>query len=313
MKAARRRVAGVPTVPAALANTWPPTGEHWRPTPLAVSTDFAHGGRWTSLHSPQREWLWRHPDPSVARARCLVQPGDDFVDAGGVEECFPTVRGTPDHGGAWSRSWQVAKAQGAGDEYVDVDTLRLARRVTAGANGDVRMTYAVTGPPGACFIHAVHALLDVGPGARLVVPATPQVQLLDTPRDGQTTVTSWPAIMAGRPLHHLGPDDGTAVAALLLDCRAAVVVDGRDALVMGWRAQSPTDAGLCSLLLWRNLRGWPSRSPYRSIGIEPMIGCTATLTAPDSGPAGEPARLNTAGRFGWQLTLSSMRRADVGP
>ena len=177
----------------------------------------------------------------------------------------------------------------------------------------MRVRYAVTGPPGACFVHAVHALLDVGTGARLVVPATPRVQLLDTPRDGQSTATSWPASVAGSPLHHFGPDDGTAVAALLLDCRAAVVVDGRDALVMAWRAQSPTDAGLCSLLLWRNLRGWPSRNPYRSIGIEPMVGCTATLTTSHSGAAGEPARLRAEGRLGWQLTVSAMRRVDVGP
>ena len=303
----------VPTVPAALAGTWPPSGEHWRAAPLAVSTDSAHGGRWASLRSSEREWLWRHPDPAVARARSLVQPDDDFVDAGGVEECFPTVRGTPDHGGAWSRSWRVEKVQEAPGEHVDVGTLRLARRVTAGADGGVRVTYAVTGPPGACFIHAVHALLDVGPGARLVVPATPRVQLLDTPSDGQTTVTSWPATVAGRPLHHLGPDDGTAVAALVLDCRAAVVVEGRDALVMAWGTQSPDDAGPCSLLLWRNLRGWPSPNPYRSIGIEPMVGCTATLSTTDSGGAGEPARLPAEGRFEWQLTVSSMRRADIGP
>jgi hypothetical protein len=235
------------------------------------------------------------------------------VDAGGVEECFPTIRGRPDHGGAWSRSWQVARTQEAGGEHVDVEALRLARRVTTGAEGDVRMTYAVTGPPGACFVHAVHALLDVGPGARLVVPAAPRVQLLDTPREGRTTVTSWPVTVAGRPLHDLGPDDGTAVAALLLDCRAAVVVDDRDALVMTWRAQSPADTGLCSLLLWRNLRGWPSHNPYRSIGVEPMVGCTATLSAADAIAEGEPARLGAEGHFGWQLVVSSMRRVGSGP
>jgi hypothetical protein len=314
MKAPRGgSVTGAPTVPAALAGTWPPTGEHWRPTMLAVSTDSAHGGRWTAVRTSQREWLWRHPDPDVARARSLVQPGDDFVDAGGVEECFPTVRGSPDHGAAWSRPWHVAKAHGAGDEHVDVEALRLARRVTVGAEGEVRVKYAVTGPSGACFIHAVHALLDVGPGSVLVVPATPRVQLLDIPREGQTTATSWPATVAGRPLHHLGPDDGTAVAALLLDCRAAVVVDGRDALVMAWRTDSATDAGLCSLLLWRNLRGWPAGKPYRSIGIEPMVGRTATLATLDACAAAEPARLRADGRFGWELTVSSMRRVDVGP
>ena len=79
----------------------------------------------------------------------------------------------------------------------------------------------------------------------------------------------------------LGPDDGTAVCALLRQCREATVVDGDHALTFTW--DSTSDPDLCSLLLWRNLRGWPAPSPYRSIGIEPMIGRVADLAQ------GEPA------------------------
>ena len=32
-----------------------------------------------------------------------VYPLPEFVDAGGLEECLPTVRGRPDHGDIWSR------------------------------------------------------------------------------------------------------------------------------------------------------------------------------------------------------------------
>ena len=69
-----------------------------------------------------REWLWHHADP----ARTSVRPGAPFVDAGGLEECIPTVRGTPDHGLAWSRPWQRI-----GDEdVVDCAEFTLHRRVS---------------------------------------------------------------------------------------------------------------------------------------------------------------------------------------
>ncbi|MFC3894567.1 hypothetical protein ACFOWZ_24060 [Lentzea rhizosphaerae] len=69
--------------------------------PLHAEVDRDLGGRWTTLRTAHREWLWHRADP----ARSAVAPGDPFVDAGGLEECIPTVRGTPDHGDAWSRPW----------------------------------------------------------------------------------------------------------------------------------------------------------------------------------------------------------------
>jgi hypothetical protein len=301
-------VSGTARTLAAFAGRWPPAGERWHATALSVRTDAALGGRWTSLRTADREWLWRHRAPDVARARLRVRPGSEFVDAGGVEECFPTVRGEPDHGDAWSRPWHEAGGGTDGGEHVEVAALRLTRRFTADECG-VRVAYTVSGPPGARFVHAVHALLDVGPNARLVVPAAHRVHLLDTPHEGATTTTSWPPTVAGRPLDHLGPDDGTAVAALLPDCRAAVVVDGGEALALTWRATTPADDEMCSLLIWRNLGGWPEGAPYRSIGVEPMVGRTATLCPPHGRPApGEPARLGASGRFGWELSVSAARR-----
>ncbi|MGH3435092.1 MAG: hypothetical protein ACRDRN_01345 [Sciscionella sp.] len=54
------------------------------------------------MRAGDREWLWRREEPR----RDAVRPGDAFVDAGGIEECLPTVRGEPDHGDAWSRRWR---------------------------------------------------------------------------------------------------------------------------------------------------------------------------------------------------------------
>lgn len=267
---------------------------------MAVDTDLAHGGRWTSLRAlppaslpseqrelrvPAREWLWRHPDPGIARARAAVRPGVAFVDAGGVEECLPSVRGEPDHGAVWSRPWSA----GADGAHVVADGLRLDRRIRA--DGDVTVDYTIAGPPHAPVVHAVHALLDVSPAARLEAPGVRSAYLID-----RGVVAPWPD-----GLDHLGPDDGTATAAVLPGCAAVTVRDGADALDLAWH--SPSGAP-CSLLLWRNLRGWPSGAPYRSIGIEPMIGTAAALDAP--GP-GAPARLAPDGVLRWGLAVRAWR------
>ena len=71
-------------------------------------------------------------------------------------------------------------------------------------------------------------------------------------------------------LDRLRPDDGSAVCALLPGCSEVILIDGGDALRLRW--ESPQQPDACSLLLWRNLRGWPAGAPYRSVGIEPMVG-----------------------------------------
>jgi hypothetical protein len=255
----------------------------WAPRPLAVEADLDRGGRWTSLRTPDREWLWHNPDPAVARARGAVTPGAAFVDAGGVEECLPTVRGEPDHGAVWSRPWS--------DGCVTADGFHLQRRIDV--DGALTVDYTITGPPHAPFVHAVHALLDVSPDARLETPGVRTAYLVD-----QDSTVAWPA-----GLDRLGPDDGTATAAVLPGCAAVTVVDGLDALAFTWRAEP------ASLLLWRNLRGWPEASPYRSIGIEPMVGTTASLA--DPAPGG-PARLGPDGVFRWQLTVTAWRAKTSG-
>ncbi len=241
--------------------------------PLTVEVDERHGGRWTSLRTPTREWLWRNP--AVADARAAVGPGAAFVDAGGGEECFPTVRGVPDHGDVWTREWRAGT--------VRTGALTLRREIRGST-----VTYEVCGPPGTPIVHAVHLLLDVSEQARLEAAAT-TAHLLN----GPVGTVAWPS-----GLDALGPDDGTAVAAVLPGCAAATIVDGLDALALSWRVLAG-DAE-CSLLLWRNLRGWPAAGPYRSIGVEPMLGTAADLAGP-----GTPATIPTDGRLSWELTLSA--------
>ena len=142
----------------------------WRPVPLSVRTDPVSGGRWTSLRSFEREWLWINPDSEIAQARKRVLPGAAFIDAGGAEECFPTVRGKPDHGDAWTRTWSTDDAK----QTVDVPKVgRLSRRISG--DNPVAVHYEITGRPGTPFLHALHILLDLSTTARLTMPGSPRV------------------------------------------------------------------------------------------------------------------------------------------
>lgn len=260
----------------------------WRPVPLTWSVDAEHGGRWTSLRTAHREWLWTNPDPATAAGRADLGLATEppFVDAGGGEECWPTVRGEPDHGAAWSRPWSGPPD----DAEVTVPGLGVLRRTVRGTDA-VEVGYEIGGPPGLGFLHALHLLLDVGPGARLLVPGNPMARSVGDDGPGRP----WPD-----GLDRLGPDDGSAVCVLLTETGSVTVVDGPDALRLSWR--SLDQPGHCSLLVWRNLRGWPEQRPYRSIGVEPLLGRAADWrTAADD----ELARIGPAGRTGWDVTIEA--------
>lgn len=277
-----------------------------RPVALRVAYDAAHGGRWTSLHGGGREWLWRGPEPG----RHEVRPDDAFVDAGGLEECLPTVRGEPDHGEVWSRPWRSA---GPGTVVVERPTFTLTRRITD-SGGVVVADYRLAADPGYRFVWAAHALLDLSPGARLDAPAGtptrlhPEAAALLPPGSwpsGDPWLTGpWPApaglTVAGLTLDMFGPDDGTALGAVLLDCARVQVVDGADRLTLELECAGQPR----STALWRNLGGWPANGPYRSVGIEPMLGAAFDLA--DAGPD-DAAVVPPTGEVTWRLTISAHR------
>src|ERR1700760_86846 len=118
---------------------------------VTVATDLGHGGRWTSLRTGDREWLWsRSPATVLGAARDSVSPGDPFVDSGGLEECIPTVRGNPDHGSVWSRRWTV--------DGITVDDFTLSRAFRS-SPGELTVDYLLRAEPGYAFVWAAHALL----------------------------------------------------------------------------------------------------------------------------------------------------------
>ncbi|MCX5070996.1 hypothetical protein OHA84_36505 [Streptomyces sp. NBC_00513] len=273
--------------------------------PLTATTDPRHGGRWTSLRGGAREWLWHRPHG----AREPVRPGDAFVDAGGLEECLPTIRGNPDHGHAWSRPWQRT----GGEESVECPDFVLHRRIRPGPQG-LRAFYRLSADPGYRFLWAAHALLDVTPDARLTAPAATATRvfpeaahLIDAPWPDQSPYLTghWPTPL-GLPLERLGPDDGTAVGAILTGCPDVSVTDGPDTLRL--TLHTAADVPL-SIALWRNLRGYPAAGPYRSIGVEPMLGSVFDLAeAGDNDAATVPA----SGELRWELDISATRTPPPG-
>ena len=267
--------------------------------PLAVEVDAEHGGRWTSLHGGGREWLWRREDPR----RALVVPRDAFVDAGGLEECVPTVRGVPDHGDAWSRGWSpLTDGDAVLEHVVRCPDFVLTRRIEV-LDGVVVADYRLAAEPGFRFLWAGHALLDLSGQAALEADQGTETRVFSAGADW--VAGAWPA-PAGVRLDELGPDDGSAVGAVLVspeDTAAVAVRDGADRLHLSVRAPGqPT-----GVALWRNLGGFPIGAPYRSIGVEPMLGRVFDLAhAGDGDCAVTPA----SGEVRWQLTISAFRAKE---
>ncbi|MGD7788893.1 hypothetical protein ACQCX2_11255 [Propionibacteriaceae bacterium Y1700] len=252
---------------------------------VSIDTDLDHGGRWTSLVGGGREWLWQNPDPAISAARPTA--GAQFVDAGGGEECFPTVRGEPDHGALWGLRWSGTPQQAT----VDHDGWSVSRSIEHGV-----VDHLITGEPGRPFVHAMHLLLDLGPTARILLPDQPEARVLGAD-DGDDLYGTWPVI-GGVDLSRLGPGDGTATCAVLPGVTTCTIVDGHDQLHLRWRRIAGAGAGE-GLILWRNLYGWPD-PPYRSIGVEPMLGHTA-----DHSESALAARLDAEGRASWRLEVST--------
>lgn len=265
-----------------------------------VAVDLDRGGRWTSLYLAGREWLWGRDEPR----RSAVIPGDRFADAGGLEECVPTVRGVPDHGCAWARPWRDL---GDGAAQADCGTFTL-RRVIAVHDGLVTARYRLDADPGYRFVWAAHALLDVSAQATVTLPADTVIRLY--PEAAGLLGQPWPAgapfVTARWPgpgemrLDRLGPDDGTAVGAIAPGRGSATVCDGDDRLRLHLR----TDQNLpFSLALWRNLGGFPPGAPYRSIGVEPMLGAVFDLA--EASGADDAVTVPAAGSVEWQLDISA--------
>lgn len=279
----------------------PSNSADWSPVPARLETDLEHGGRWTSIRTgagPGREWLWHNGCAQTQAQRLVVDPdeiadGAGFVDAGGGEECFPQIRGVPDHGIAWCTRWRGTP----GEATVGTGYGTLTRRIVS--RGDaVRIDYEIEATKD--FVHAAHLLLELGERARLEFDTSgPPMTVLDWPEQGQQTNGTWPTLpvvgdRGGDDLSRFGAADGTARCAIITGVDRARLVDGDQALEVTWGGDAPTAA-----MIWRNLEGFPDDAPYRSIGFEPMLGTAAGMDEAGAVPAGH---------HHWWIELTGRRR-----
>lgn len=262
-------------------------------TGFLVTIDAEHGGRWTQLRDPQgREWLWDRPNP----ARNHVQPGDDFVDVGGIEECCPTIGSNPDHGELWTHPWATIEASSERLIHeVAVNGFALRRELTTGQD-KVTAAYRLQAAPGARFIWAAHALLELGVGAAIHAAAGPARAW----PDHHTIIeTEWPRPL-GIDYGTIGFDDGSAMFCLLPGRAEVTVSDTGDDLRFRLScADQPVSVGL-----WRNLGGYPwnAAERYRNIGIEPMLGNVFDL---DAAVEDDAAIVPASGEVRWTLTIDN--------
>ncbi|WP_181805409.1 hypothetical protein [Streptomyces shenzhenensis] len=62
------------------------------------------------------------------------------------------------------------------------------------------------------------------------------------------------------------------------------------------------------MALWRNLGSFPESGPYRSIGVEPMLGRVFDLAEAEEG---EAAVVPATGVPSWRLTVTARRSAPA--
>ncbi|GAA1600922.1 hypothetical protein GCM10009789_63910 [Kribbella sancticallisti] len=270
-----------------------------------VAVDLEDGGRWTSLSLGGREWFWSGPGLHTGPRDGL----ESYVDVGGLDECFPTVRGVPDHGGLWNQPWSSLEEDEDWDAVHYEDAVLLRRfnggDVPAEAETHTIWTdYRLIAPPGYRFLWAAHALLDCAVGAFVDAPAGTVCRLypeaaglVDFPPGAPWVEGLWPT-PAGLELSSYDPSDGTAVGAVLVDCPTAAVVDGP--LELSFALDCPGQP--TTVALWRNLGGFPAGDPYRSLGVEPMLGRVFDLA--EAGPD-DAAVVPESGVLTWRLVVSA--------
>lgn len=83
-----------------------------------------------------------------------------------------------------------------------------------------------------------------------------------------------------------------------MDASHCCVHDQADRLSLSLEA----DGQPVSIALWRNLGGFPAQHPYRSTGVEPMLGRVFDLA--EAGPD-DAARVPASGEVRWRLTLTA--------
>jgi len=158
----------------------------------------ALGGKVRDVNLGGRQWLWHNPDVPFALPRDGA-PYAELEEAGGFDECFPTVgscrlprwvKGArwvklPDHGELWAQLPEITIMtdqeghsatctwSGAALPY------RFSRRITVHPEGWVAFAYAATntGKHRIPFLWSSHPIFPLTPRTRIVLPEGARVRL----------------------------------------------------------------------------------------------------------------------------------------
>lgn len=162
-----------------------------------------------------REWM----DRPLGNTLFANASGEDFTDGtfAGADECLPTIgacrlgnRDLPDHGEVWSLPWTLD------EEILEQGILTteaslprspfLFRRSLALEGATVTLGYSLTntGEGIESFLWAIHPLLAIRPGDRIVLPEEVRTVTVES-------VSGMPAVMPGASLSWPDADRGIAL------------------------------------------------------------------------------------------------------
>lgn len=240
-----------------------------------------------------------------------TQTGEDarygVAEAVGWDECFPTVspcdaRGTVwgralrDHGDLWGRGFAVVE-EGAAHVVLERATpefrfRRGLRLEGAGVLADYRVENLTAQPMP--YLWALHGLLAVRPGERIVLPGIERVNITALLKGGQALApqpSAWPGGTnpAGLPLDQVHPAASTLAAKLFaaVPSEARARVGGAEGwLELAWPGRETGHLGI-----WMTYGGWPAPGGVHQLALEPtsasaedLAEAVALLQAPPLAP-----------------------------
>lgn len=248
-----------------------------------------------------------------------LQTGEDAAygepEAVGWDECFPTVsrcdaRGTVwgralrDHGDLWGREFAVV-AQGADHVVLERATpeFRFRRGLRlAGAEmvAEYRVQNLMAQPMP--FLWALHGLLAVREGERIVLPGVGRVNVTALLLGGRAFAPQpcdWPggAMGAGLALDRVQPAEAALAAKLF-----ATVPEQARALVGGaggWLELAWSGREIGHLGIWMTYGGWPAPGGVNQLALEPTNAAAEDL----SEAIGQTAPLLPGEVREWQIRL----------
>lgn len=274
-------------------------------------------GHGSLMGSEDRELL--HPPIHTYNAATETSSFEDS-DAGGWDECFPTVgacefhgRAYPDHGDIWRRPWDAVVKHDSLLAHVSAYSapLRFSRWLSLdGPTMHLRYSVANTGTDGADFLWSAHPLFRVEEGDRILLPSSVDEVAVESSSSGNPLKSgshaSWPIAELASGGHVdlsiVGKNDGVTSHKLFagpLDIGWCGIYREQLQLgiVMGFHPAQTPFAGL-----WISQGAWPtsgSGPKQYAVALEPT---TAPCDALDqAAKLGFAHHLLPQAEFSWPL------------